>query len=384
MARLVCAQRCSSSAHCFPVRCQPDLDRHSGRPGLCSVRVRPLLVYFDVCRFLGVRDRDLSFCKFSHFRGISRHFHFFHAVRNLGRSVCLVLGQLVKRMACLGSAQRRGLSFHFFAVCCQLDTNCHVFRPRSAAVCIHPLLVDFDFRCVSISVRDCFILRRIRHCRCNISASIVRADDYSSCDISTVCPTLTEPFGLSDLVLICLFFITDRILDLAKGAFSGLRQYDSLASTLRHRSPFCHALQCKDYDLAFRPNTVLTKSLLDFQRGTGLFILTCHGITGIINIFIIVRKPVFGNNELIISILKYKSFRRFDFFQIIVCICKKCPAVSICISLNCDQAILVSFKGDIISVLVLNRVFISIKQRKYCSLKRLGHVSLFILQKVYI
>ena len=295
-----------------------------------------------------------------------------------------MLWQLVKLIARLVCTQGCGLSAHWATVCCQLDINCYSGRPRIASVRIYPLLVDFDFRCVSISVRDCFILRRIRHCRCNISASIVRADDYSSCDISTVCPALTESFGLSDLVHICLFFITDRILDLAKGAFSRRRQYDSLASALRHRSPFCHALKCKDYDLAFRPDTVLTKSLLDFQRGTGLLIFTCHCITGIINVIIIVRNPVFGYYELIISTLKYKSFRRFDFFQIIVCICKKCPAVSSCISLNCDQAILVGYKSNIISISVLNRVLVSIKQRKFCSLKRLGHVSLFILQKVYV
>ena len=162
MTCLACAQLRGLSADCSSVRCQLDVYRHAGRPGIASARVQPGLIngYIDSALLIGYSN--LSIFQFADFTSVSGNFYFLNAVCDLGRSVRLVLRQVCKLVTCLACAQLRGLSADRSSVRCQLDVYRHAGGPGIAAARVQPGFVDCHISRNSICIRNVLYIGTVR------------------------------------------------------------------------------------------------------------------------------------------------------------------------------------------------------------------------------
>ena len=107
-----------------------------------------------------------------------------------------------------------------------------------------------------------------------------------------------------------------------------------------------------------------------------------QNVSGMVDIIGIVCCSIRRNFERIIKVWQHISIGRLCLFEIVPGIGIKSPTIICFLTFNCNHAIIISSKGDCLTIFVKNRMLISIKQYKYRSGKFLCHITSFIFEKL--
>ena len=146
---------------------------------------------------------------------------------------------------------------------CQDELKAVVCRPVSSG----ERLLDLDLafrRSRIIRVRDRECIRNVRHCRRQLSASVVFSDLHRDFDRAVLAPA--GPLAcLCDLVFICLSSTRERICDLPEALLPDLRKVHRISAARRHRRSGRLCTQRERRCLARRPGISRPERFPDLQ-----------------------------------------------------------------------------------------------------------------------